>query len=650
MQGVFHLKKKRIHHLCGNSVKGTLRYCLVLILLSGIQIIDAQVSAPDSTSINRNDTSNQNQVLKTLQQRWSLIQEKSIDSLIFLKSSTRFNREIRGLLFRKSATNEQIFNSPSQNHDLLTRDGKIIRRIDFKGIDMFASSIMDTTLDYSSEFEASMRKIHTNTRRKVLQNYLLFKPDEPLDIFLISENERILREQPFIMDARFLVNSTPDSPDSVDLLLVTQDLLPVGFGVELSDLSTGNLSIWHQNILGYGHQVMATTYWDAGKPTRLGLDLSYRVANIAGSFAAGKIEYIDKWHNKSFIIQISRDFNTARFNYAGGGYYENTTLQRDFQLFDTTLADIHLKVNNYDFWAGRKLSLNRKIFGNISSDVFLTARFHHISTVGVPEDALYYLYQYQNKTRLFFSSGLTHQGFKKDNLIYTFGRTEDVPFGYILEFTTGIEWGEVNSRLYFSGRAAYGNYLRNSDYIFGQVRLGSFIHKQEREQGILDLRLEYFTRIKHFNQFQYRHFITFNYINGINRYPGEFISLSGKGGIEGLESKSLCGYDKLSFNFESVLFSPFKLLGFRFALFGSLDMGLVTAERSILSDPEFYSGINIGMRIRNDQLVFDTFIIRFSFYPGHPADADTKYLSIGTLPRMRFNNFFPNKPDIISYL
>ena len=612
--------------------------------------MEAQVSTLDTTSIHRNDTSNQNLVFKRLQQRWSLIQEKSIDSLIFRGSSNRFSREIRGLLFRKPSINELIQYSPSQSHTLLAKDGKIIRRIDFKGIDMFASSIMDTALDNTSEFEVSMRKIHVNTRHKVLQNYLFFSPNEPLDVFQIIDNERILRDQPFIMDARFLVNSTPVNSDSVDLILVTQDLLPLGFGVEFSDLSTGNLSIWHQNILGYGHQVMATAFWDAVKPTRLGLDLSYRVANIAGSFASGKIEYIDKWHNKSYIIQISREFNTARFNYAGGGYFENTTLQRDFELFDTTLTDISLKINSYDFWAGRRLSLSRKIFGNISSDVFFNARFHLLSTNVEPENALNYLYQYQNKSRLFISTGMTHQGFKKDNLIYTFGRTEDVPFGYLIEFTTGVEWGQVSSRLYFAGRAAYGNYLRNSDYIFAQIRLGSFTHKHEPEQGILDLRLEYFTRIKQLNQFQYRHFITFNYIDGINRYPGEFISLAGKGGIEGLDSRSLRGYDKLSVNVETVLFSPFKLLGFRFALFGALDLGLVTSEKSILSDPEFFSGINIGMRIRNDQLVFDTFVIRFSFYPGHPADADTKYFSIGTLPRMRFNNFFPNKPEIISYL
>lgn len=62
-----------------------------------------------------------------------------------------------------------------------------------------------------------------------------------------------------------------------------------------------------------------------------------------------------------------------------------------------------------------------------------------------------------------------------------------------------------------------------------------------------------------------------------------------------------------------------------------------------------HSGINLGVRIRNDQLVFDTFEIKLSFYPGRPNDAQAEYFIIDHVPRIRLNDFFPDKPDVVNY-
>jgi hypothetical protein len=85
------------------------------------------------------------------------------------------------------------------------------------------------------------------------------------------------------------------------------------------------------------------------------------------------------------------------------------------------------------------------------------------------------------------------------------------------------------------------------------------------------------------------------------------VSLENNGGIYGLAGIPLRGNDKMVLNLESVVFSPLKILGFRFAFFGSVDLGIISERESLLQESRLYSGLKLGVRIRNDQLVFNTF-------------------------------------------
>jgi hypothetical protein len=124
--------------------------------------------------------------------------------------------------------------------------------------------------------------------------------------------------------------------------------------------------------------------------------------------------------------------------------------------------------------------------------------------------------------------------------------------------------------------------------------------------------------------------------------------LANQGGIIGLTSPFLRGNDKAVLNLESVWFSPYVLLGLRFAFFGGLDLGLVKRQENNFANSRFFSGLSVGIRMRNERLVFDTFVLKFAFYPGMPADATGSNFVVGSLPRVRFNDFFPDEPGILN--
>jgi len=159
--------------------------------------------------------------------------------------------------------------------------------------------------------------LHKDTRRQILIRHLLLREGEPLDVFLAAENERILRELPYINDARFLFKPVPESPDSIDLVLVTQDLFPVGFDADISSSNSGSVGLWNQNVFGYGLQSALTLYWDGDHKPWMGYGLSVGTSTLARSFADAKLEYINRWNLNSVSMDVSRNFKSTRFIYAG---------------------------------------------------------------------------------------------------------------------------------------------------------------------------------------------------------------------------------------------------------------------------------------------------------------------------------------------
>jgi hypothetical protein len=109
------------------------------------------------------------------------------------------------------------------------------------------------------------------------------------------------------------------------------------------------------------------------------------------------------------------------------------------------------------------------------------------------------------------------------------------------------------------------------------------------------------------------------------------------------------GDDKLALNLESVLFSPYEILGFHFAFFGSVDLGLISEKNLLQPGSRFFSSLHVGVRLRNEQLVFNTFEISLALFSGFPSDVSSKYFSAGSLVRSRFDDFFPYEPEIVSY-
>jgi hypothetical protein len=634
--------------------RGLAEILACFLLLHVIQPLPGQVPDKDSSSIiynllNRADSMVRNPGMSKTPGKWSELPVRSSDSLKTSHNVSRFNREWNSLLQRFYASESDHKKAPVANSNLNAYDGVFIRKLEIKKVNVFAKNTLDTSYIPSNWLQKAGTTIQTGTRDRIIARNLLLKSGDRLDVFLAAENERLIRNMPYIQDARFLVRPVPGEPDSVDLILLTRDLLPVGFNLELGSARTGNAGIGYYNILGYGHQFVTSTFWNGDHKPVLGYRLLYGIPSISGSFISTELEHTDGWGTKTDRIRISRDFKTVGFKNAGAMQIERSALIRDIVLPDSTLPEVSWKYLNYEFWMGRIIPLKKSNPTGISSGLFLSGRVFHIHNTEGPLTSEHHFYAFQDKTQLLFSGGFSRRGFRKDNQIYTFDRIEDIPFGYLLNFTSGLEWGQYKTRTYFGASASVAKYFAHAGYLFSQVEYGTFVDGQSLEQGALRVQIRGFTRLHNMNRFQYRNFATLTYLDGINRYKEEFTSLENRGGISGLTSPALRGNEKITLSLESVIFSPYRFYGFRFAFFGTIDLGFIKTEDLSFFDFKPYSGISLGVRIRNEQLVFDTFELKFSFYPGEPVDARPTPFKIGSVPRLRFNELFPDKPGVVDF-
>jgi hypothetical protein len=98
-----------------------------------------------------------------------------------------------------------------------------------------------------------------------------------------------------------------------------------------------------------------------------------------------------------------------------------------------------------------------------------------------------------------------------------------------------------------------------------------------------------------------------------------------------------------------VLFSPVNFYGFRFAVFGFADAGFLFGTNEFVGSGDFLSAVGLGIRIRNDNLLFNTLQIRLGFFPSLPEYSRTSHLIVSGQQLLKPYNFEPGPPTIIAF-
>ncbi len=640
---------------------------IIIILIFYINMQDAYVqhsfknkqSLP-SGNIDYNDTSRNNDKLKPIEPlplpkslKYNKSQKKEsqrfYETLKDKAYENKITRELYDLLIVNATTKKKTEKPQNQRGEkpFTPYAGKVIKSIKIRQLDVFGPTINDTAKKADTRIQAIGNRLHFKTQERIIQNSLLIREGKRVDPLLLSDNERVLRKLPYIEDCRFFIADDKPGDDSVEVVVVTKDRWTKGFDVVIDDVDEGKVELWDKSLFGSGHENQHNIYWDQQEKENIGYEGIYRIKNIAGSFIDGRFNYLDAFSTKRYLLDFRRRYVTPYTKYAGEATFEKTYTEDNIKRTDTIYRDIPVDYNYYDVWLGRSFLLKGLSKGRSErSNIILEGRYlqdHFFERPGVGPQTLY---PYHNRTLYLAGLAFSRQSFYETKLVYSFGRTEDIPYGYMVKLTGGIEDNEFYQRNYSALNISAGNYLDKLGYFYGSSYLGGFHCKDALQQGFVGGKINYFSPLMSLKRFKFRHFIKGNYLRGINRFNDEFLGINKKHGINGFSSDTLKGTQKLTINIESVTFSPYYLYGFRFVFFTFADLGWIgPSDKSIFAN-QMYSGYGIGLRIRNERLVFKTFQIRLAYYPVVPKDGITHTLMFSGEHILNTDNFYSRGPEI----
>lgn len=531
----------------------------------------------------------------------------------------------------------------------LQHEDKIIDSIKIVVLDPLGYEIQNPSDKPRSLLEKSGNLIHLRSKNVVIRNRLLFTNGQPLDPFLLAESERLLRGLKAVYDARLVVRERNTTADTVDIIVTVQDIFSLSAGVGL-DLprEIADITVQEANFLGLGHFLEYRYKYNPVLPGKHNHLLSYSIGNISNSLVSAGAFYRIQEAEKSWGAGINRELITSSMDWIGGinfrsydfPYREGLNITEGFQR-DT------LSFLQNDIWFGHPSNLFISQKKAETGKRFVVAgRVLSTNYQKVPSDN----WERENPwedTRLYLASaGVFFRRTYKDRYIFRYGRTEDIPEGYYYSLIGGFMNSASRKNPYAGIRAGWGKYINGAGYFFTSAGAGAFKEGTAADRGVLTLKGLYFTPVIRMKRWKLRQFAAIRATTGVNQ-PDAVLEINNNQGVRGFYSFDLRGDRKLVVNLESNIFAPFNIVGFRFAFVAFADLAWIDSKAFTRT---FFPGYGIGLKFRNDHLIFDAVQILIGYYPNaHLAGASNFHFFQRSYSFFTFNEFNYSRPGMLPF-
>ncbi len=528
----------------------------------------------------------------------------------------------------------------SSDIDFRLYTGRRIRNIEIRKLNVFGTDINNPDYFHPNKIETLLNRTHLNTNDFIIRKNLLFKKGDAVSPLILSDNERLLRELPFIVDSRILV--VPAGNNEADIIVITKDVYSLGVDLRYSGTHSGDFSIFDRNILGIGHEFRLEVPYDSNLPDSPGFGISYEINNISKTFLNLNVFFYDGLGKKTYGFDLQRKLMSSATKYAGGISVKEMFTTEDL---DTMAVPGPLKYNLQDYWLMRSFLLNKESVSRLIVGVRYTNNNVFDHPFILPDS-----YHYLQKYELFLGSlAFSMRKFYKTSMIYSYGPTEDIPYGGMANLTVGREINEFRDRIYGGVSVSAGQSIPSIGYFYSSAGISAFFNGKKTEQGLLHLGTSYFSNLQYLGKYRVRNFVRMDYIRGFDRNSDEKIVFNTENGFSGFRNDSVGGRQRINLSFESVFFRPGNFYGFRLAFFAFGDLGYLFGTNEYITQGEVLSSIGVGIRVRNDNLVLNTFQIRFSFFPNLPDYSKVNYVNVSGENLLKPDNFDPGPPSLVPY-
>lgn len=534
------------------------------------------------------------------------------------KDSTRQQSAVRkaigrGIALISTAPNDTIKNEWSSSN-FEGYANKIVRKIeiDFIGLDR---SVYDTTKRVNRTVSRIANSLHTQTKENVIRNHLFVYKNKPLNPFLLADNERFLRSLDFILDARMVV--TPiEGTDSVDIMVITRDVFSLGGSLGGSPTAP-EFSLYDANLAGGGQRFQFSGKLDPGRDPRFGYSLQYQKSSLLGSLANLEMAYTELNNGVSlgseneyaYYVRLHRPLVSPYSRLAGGLEVSNNWSRNIFNRPDS--AFLNYKYQLVDTWAGYNLGIKSELANR--NRYFLAVRyFDNFFSQRPAQEVIREQVRYASSSGLLGELTFYRKNYFKTRYVVGFGRTEDIPIGVSVSVAMGYLTLLGKERPYGGVKIDYLRASKRGDFYEIKLESGGFV-QEKSEDVLLKAAASFYTRARNAGKSKLRTFVGGGYTALFNKMTSQFLSV-GNRQVFGFVGDSILGTHQVFAKTETTLYIPFSLAGFRFAPF----IGIDAVQTNCLVCKEqvpVIVGLNGGVRTRNENLIFGTMELRFTFIP-----------------------------------
>jgi hypothetical protein len=577
------------------------------------------------------------------------------------------NRQLRDSLLRKITRQDKpapvddstVFTSLQKKFTPYT--GKIIRNYRIRQIPVFGNGgITDTVSRKMNGLTRFANNLHTTTRQPVLKKLLFLEKYDTVTDYILAENERFIRNQPYINDARIYINQRRKNSDSVDITIVTKDVFEYGGSLSNFSPTAVEFSGYNNNVFGAGQTVSFGARWDKNFSPQWHSQAAFIKRNLFGSFIDAGAGYstmnnqnpIDSGvYERSYFVFASRPFYSSFSVFTGGlNLALNSTINvyskpdSAYRNYSYSIADVWLGLN-----IGK--ALQQRYMGSEHTNSSLQLRYYILNFSKTPTQFQFIKDPvYNNRNYILGRYIVFKQKFAKTNYLFGYGRTEDIALGYNASISIGYENWLSRKRIYNSIEAEYAWLINARNILIANAGLCVFRNGNGAiEDDVIQANLQFYSGIFHIGKTPVRQFAKLSYLGSNNPVFYKPLSVEGEFAIEWYRGQRINAYKRAVLDLQTFYYSQFDILGFKFNFFNRFQTALMGNSTKDLFTGKIYHVIAAGVNIRNEHLPLNSIQIAGKYLSNTPQGLKPFIIEIKTITDFRFNIYAIRRPELLRY-
>jgi hypothetical protein len=222
-----------------------------------------------------------------------------------------------------------------------------------------------------------------------------------------------------------------------------------------------------------------------------------------------------------------------------------------------------------------------------------------------------------------------------------------VPYGISFGVTGGYVREVKIARPYAAVRLEYMDANKKGNFHRVNFQTGGYLRDNRLEDFVVQGSGAYYTRALNVSRSKIRGSFSADYAQLINRTVSDWLDINNKY-IPGFRTDSLKADRRLALSFETVLYTPRAILGFRMAPFTQINMVTVKCDLCDFRQNTYW-GLSAGLRTRNENLIFGTIEMKATYIPNDEFGQSKFVFGFKQNLRVKSTGTFASEPNIIRY-